>query len=126
MKKLLLMLVVFASIGFAQNIPVTTGSTNFYADSISQEIDLSKSLFLGGVYMPKSRTDTLWFQVSDGTSWFWLTNSDKTKYIVVSDSTTACYLPLKPTVLYPAKKLRILFNADIADTLSISYDARVY
>ena len=127
MKKILLFL-LFTAIGYSQaNIPVTKGSVDFYADSISQTITLDKSVFLGGIYMPASRTDTLWFQVYNDVdlSWYWLMD-DGAEYIIVSDSTIANYIPLKPTVLYPVKQLKILFNADIADTLTLYYDKRPY
>ena len=128
MKKLCLAFILFTLTVYGQaNIPVTKGSVNFYADSVSQTITLDKSLFLGGIYMPASRTDTLWFQVYNSTDsvWYWLTD-DGSKYIAVTDSTIPEYLPLKPTVFYPVKTLRILFNTDIADTLTLYYDKRPY
>ena len=126
-KLIILALLIFASYGIAQNIPVVEKSVAFYADSLSQTITLEKSMFLSGIYMPASRTDSLWFQVydDDNSLWYWLLDAGS-KYVVVSDSTIPCYLPLKPTLFYPIKKIRILFNADIADTLDLYYDERVY
>jgi len=128
MKKILFMILLFTAIGFSQaNIPVVTGSVDFYADSISQTITLDKSLFLGGIYMPKSRTDTLWFQVYNSTDETWYTlMEDGSEYIVVADSTINNYIPLEPKILYSVKQLKILFNADIADTLTLYFDKRPY
>ena len=128
MKKTLFMIILFASIGYSQaNIPVVKGNVDFYADSISQTITLDKSLFLGGIYMPKSRTDTLWFQVYNSTDETWYTlMEDGSEYVVVADSTINNYIPLEPKILYSVKQLKILFNVDIADTLTLYFDKRPY
>ena len=129
MNRIIFVLILLSSIivyGQA-NIPVTKGSVDFYADSLSQTITLDKSVFLGGLYMVKSRTALLTFQVynTEDAAWYNLTD-DGSAYSVAVDSTVNVYVPLKPIVFYPVKKLRILLDNDIADTLSLIYDKRPY
>ena len=129
MNRIIFVLILLTSIVvYAQsNIPVSKGSVDFYADSLSETITLGKSIFLGGLYVPSSRTALLKFQVynSEDAAWYNLSSGDSL-YSALVDSTVNCYISLKQDVFYPVKTVRILLDNDIADTLSLIYDKRPY
>jgi len=128
MRKIILMIFLLAGLTYGQvNIPVITGTVDFYADSISETITLDKNAFLGAFYVPNSRTLTLTFQAynTDLAAWYNV-YEDGAAYTITVDSTINCYAPVKPVVFYTAKKVRVLLDNDIADTLALPFDKRPY
>lgn len=127
MKKILILVLLFCAIGLAQNIPVTKKAVYFYADSIAN-FDISRNLFLGGVYVPRGKTTKLDFKVynSETSTYHYLTEDGTTAYSLTIDSSKATYVPLKPIVMYPIKEGQIIINKDPTDTLTVWLDLRPY
>ena len=129
MKRLILIIVLLATFAIygQAKIPVSQGSVAFYADSLSQTITLTSDIFLSGIYVPKSRTAALKFQVYNSTNSTWYNLLDAGSiYSIATDSTVNCYASVKPVLFYPIKKLRMILDRDIADTLTVYYDKRPY
>ena len=122
------MIILFASIGFAQNIPVVTDSCFFYADSISTTISLDKNLFISKIWLDADRSDKVYFQEYDAGKevWSWLVIADTIYYVNSPDSTLDITVTLDPTIFYSSKTIRMLITNDPADTLSVRYDKRPY
>lgn len=124
MKKIIFIALLFSVIGFAQSSPVIKKTVSFYADSIAN-VEVSRDVFLAGIYMPSSRTAAIKFDVYNGTSWYRMSDGGS-DYSVTVDSTQNTYIPLAPTKFYSIKTLQLLIDADIADTLNVVLDLRKY
>jgi len=92
----------------------------FYADSVSQTLDLSKvgkGAYLEGMFVNDSFDfETLTFNVSpDGSTWYGLYSANSAVSVSV-DSTVAFGIPLAEANFRPWKYFQFLIPADIADT----------
>jgi hypothetical protein len=128
MKKIFLILFMVLCSGLiltAQS--VSTGSADFYADSVSTEIQLSKNEFISSLMVPQGLTTSIKFKVYDETAggWYYMSD-DGSDYSVTVDSSKATFIPLLPTKFYGMKRLKAIIEADIADTSSIYYNKRPY
>lgn len=123
MKKLFLIVFLLAGLSYSQSyspsIRTVYGSTNFYADSVSQILTLDKGLYLQSLLIPQGLTKTLKFKVSkDGSSFYDLAEAD-TLLTFSIDSTKALGLPLPEDKFKSWKYFKFITDNDRSDTTAI-------
>jgi hypothetical protein len=115
MKKAILIVLLFASLGLSQTIfkPIM-----FYADSVSQTLDVGRGASLVGLLVPGARTDTVRFWVSyTGETWYKLMESDSLYYILPNGDSSAITFIDKPPVVWNWVKVEI--DTAVTDTFAI-------
>ena len=123
MKKLFLIVFLLAGLSYSQSyspsIRTVYGSTNFYADSVSQVLTLDKGLYLQGLLIPQGLTASMSFKVSnDGTTFYDLADSVGV-FAYSIDSTKAIGLSLPGDAFKAWKYFKFITDNDRSDTTAV-------
>jgi len=117
MKKIIIFLAIFCTVGFSQGIQKKT--LTFNADSISTAVSFPRNKAFYGFVMPQGRAQELTFQVAVGSTFYNLMDADSL-FKVYTDCTknVAVTLPIEKFAKWDS--VRLVMDYDIADTLSVT------
>ena len=119
MKKLIILIFLLPLLTWGQAKSVVYKDVYFYADSISQVLDISsigRGVFLYGLMVNNTfNVDTVSYLVGDGANWYELQASG-VQVTTAMDSTKALAVMLPEANFRLWKQFKFLIPADIADT----------
>lgn len=112
MKKLMLILIIFISgLTCAQNITVKYFSEVDSGKTVGTAVVFPRSLFLGGIIIPDSLSDSCYFQTKDSGDWVNIVdNAGATIYIKFANTTSSYAVAVEPKYFYPFKIIRPIFT----------------
>ena len=123
--KTLFLVLLFSAIGFSQITVQYTVSFDS-ASTTGSTITLPKEVFLGGVVMPDSVSDSLYFQAYIVDEWVTIRDEDGAIYYVTPNYDAWSAIALKPTYMYPWKVIRVRTTDATPDVTTMYVIGRQY
>lgn len=112
MKKIVLIfLILFSGLTCAQNITVKYFSEVDSGKTVGTAVVFPRSLFLGGIIIPDSLSDSCYFQTRDSGEWVNIVdNEGGTIYVTFKGIGSSCAVAVDPKSFYPFKIIRPIFT----------------
>ena len=124
MKKILF-LILFTTVAYSQ-VTVQYTVTFDSASTTSSTVTLPKEVFMGGVVMPDSVSDSLYFQAYIADDWVTIRDEDGAIYYVTPNYDVYSAIALKQTIMYPWKVVRVRTTDSTPDVTTMYVIGRQY
>lgn len=123
--KTILFIILFTALAYSQ-VTVQYTVTFDSASTTGSTVTLPRDLFLSGVVMPDSVSDSLYFQAYIVDQWVTIRDEAGAIYYVKPNYSTYSAIALKPTVMYPWKVVRVRTTDSTPDVTTMYVIGRQY